>query len=113
MDRQEAIEKFRYHWRLLSETENCDCIEKQELYHHLRSETENDSISHCFLCDYDNNDCSLCPIQWVDENCFKMFIVMNRCPCVEGLYRPWCCRKTPEERKEIAKKISELPERVG
>jgi len=106
LSRSEAVRLFREHWKWLAEDGT------RRKYDWLLENGFGDEVeSDCFCCEYDfqNTDecagCSKCPIQWPETQ--------NEGegePCMHSYYYDWFRSQTAEERKRLAKIISELPE---
>lgn len=62
----------------------------------------------CYLCQYVNDlgkRCEACPIDWPQKTSHHQAL------CLNSLYTTWRYSSTEEERKRIARLISELPEK--
>jgi hypothetical protein len=104
LTKDEAVRLFREHWKWLAETggESAD----KEYWLFVRGYRV---FNHCFLCEYTLNttseyvdNCDNCPIDWGGSIC-----------CGISYFGGWLESNTPEERKRLAKIISELPEKEG
>ncbi len=106
MKRNEAIRRFRAHWRDIAKSNNPR--DKHSLYLDKYSEKFGYVSSNCFLCEYTGkHGCDLCPIAWIPE-------LDNRhtleTPCLqpESLYLQWKLAHG-ERARPLALKISKLP----
>lgn len=103
MTREEAIRNFREHWASNAIT-GVDWTNKHEyLERHNYSNVKND----CFLCEFAQGNCNICPIEWPETGRFGC----GSAPCVLSHYGNWHTTKTPEERKRLAALIRDLPEK--
>ena len=102
MTRQEAISKHRKMWRWLAENPG-----KRKDDYLWKVDPEARLYNYCYLCDYvsknHNGECEYCPVEWPEEYC-----------CEDGLYDKWLDAVVCKDyalAAEIAKQISELPEK--
>lgn len=65
----------------------------------------------CFLCEYTNNDCNLCPLEWGKSIPYQCEGEIGD-QCNQGLW--WKCLKaeTWQEQAALARQIANLPERT-
>lgn len=103
MTRQEAIRNHREMWRWLAKNPG-----KWKMDYLMRYDPEVKLLADCYLCEYTdenhNGECEYCLVEWPVGPCY----------CYDGLYSTWesaMKRKNYAHAGEIAKQISELPEK--
>lgn len=94
LTKKRTIKLHREHWRWCKRTGK----DKKDW-----PEWENypNILYNCFLCEYTQENCDKCPLEWNTESCLD----------VGSYYRRWLEAKTPRTRKKYAKLIAELPEK--
>ena len=105
MTKKEAVENHRKMWRWIAE-ETFKRQRKVFKDEYLSLLYDNQHISYeCFCCEYVSQFltgiCSICPITWPGGRCYGE----------NGLYTKFSCTSSLKQRVEIARLISELPER--
>lgn len=109
MTKKEAVENHRKMWRWIAEE---TLREKRKVYKYeyllklYGHQYEYDDIcNECFCCEYasqfTNDECHICPVVWPT----------GFCGARDGLYAKFVDTKSLKQRAEIARVISELPER--
>ena len=108
LTKEEAIALFREHWSWLAETGSLD---KQAF---IREKGHGKIKDDCYLCEYcgatydEGTICSRCPIEW------PHYLTGEPARCTDSYFDDWIeyveCGNV-EERKRLAKIISELPEK--
>ncbi|MDO5399307.1 MAG: hypothetical protein Q4G33_15440 [bacterium] len=99
MTKQEAIENHRKMWRWIAEQTRIRkrIVSKNEYF-------DTFGIPYistcCYCCEYAENTCSNCPIEW------------NRRYCMDSEYAKWLYADTWQEAAHWAEVIAELPERI-
>jgi hypothetical protein len=106
LTKDEAVRLFREHWKYLAETGG-DLSDKRKW---LAENGYKDILFECFLCEYTAPYCEDCPIIWEDMGFYNKEIASD---CARSYYGLWQRANSPEERKRLAKIISELPEKEG
>ena len=106
LTREEAIVKFREHWKWLSENPEAEKWEAPMV---------SDGITvYCFLCHYTSVDCRKCPIQWPSTANWFMCESSNDKNQDDGLWLRWKNAHDDKDYKLAAKlalQIANLPER--
>lgn len=105
LTRKKAIELFRKHWRSIARDKENNG--KYTKWFEAYISKHGDINGSCFLCEYDKQQhykyCNkTCIIQW--PNCYH-------CLDNRSLFSKWERAKIHDKAKEIARLISELPER--
>lgn len=102
MTRKEAIENHRKMWNWIAD----ETVKQRRKI--LKSEypfyDTKTLRSNCFLCEYTNGDCNVCPFEWPADTCYGD---------VEGniaLYILWLDEECLQKRAEYAREIANLPE---
>jgi hypothetical protein len=104
MTKKEAVEHHRKMWRWIAED---TVIRKDKVFksEYLTTTDSNYLLNDCFCCEYvsqfTNDNCIICPIVWPGGSCCGK----------TGLYTKFVNAKSLKQRAEIARIISELPER--
>lgn len=102
MTKQEAIEKHRKMWNWLADNPGKSKSDYLEIYEPIVW-----LLNDCYLCEYANDNCDDCPLQWPH----------NECSTHEqnGLFDEWIkemvCYEDYVRAAEIAKQIAQLPEK--
>ena len=102
LTKDEAVRLSREHWKWLAETGSAN----KQLW--LDDNGYEDINCDCFLCEYSyfrKAECGACPVVWKDTG------ILGLEPCMMSYFGQWRKAKTREERKRLAKIISELPEK--
>ena len=104
LTKDEAVRLFREHWKWLVKTGGNSTNKEQWLTKNGYEEVR----CNCFLCEYTEMDCENCLVVW-DE--IANVGEPDNVPCEKSYFEQWKEAEAPEERKRLAKIISELPEK--
>ena len=116
MDKNEALKMHRILWTTIATDDRICCKEAvEEAKNRKLGESYIKSIAfeiigekryisnRCYMCEYCNDECDYCPLDFGDENCSK------------GIYGKWhnalFLEEDFEKAKELALKIANLPEK--
>ena len=98
MTREEAIRGHKAMWSWLAKHPG-----KTKEDYLERFDPEANLSVNCYLCEYAEHECKVCPLEWPDRDCLG-----------RGLFGQWCDAMDEGEHAcaaEIARQIAELPER--
>jgi hypothetical protein len=105
LTREKAIALFREHWQWLAETGSGDKMV------FLKEKGHGKIKDDCYLCEYcgatydSGTLCSRCPIEW------PHYLTGEPGQCTDSYFDDWIECRDVDERKRLAKIISELPEK--
>ena len=110
--KEQAIADFRRLWRWLAEDSN----RRKESWPEWENNggTVRQCGNNCPLCEYtlgltdDNFHCKECPIEWPKTDCVLQGLICV--PCELSFFGLWM-ETDGKDRQDLAKKISELPEK--
>lgn len=103
MTRQEAIENHKKMWNWIADEtikQNRKVFKNE--YLRINSYEHMFILHRCFLCEYTQNQCCICPILWGSYDCYSSEL---------SLYRRWRVEKDVIECAKLANEIANLPER--
>lgn len=119
LTREEAIRKHRNMWRWIAKRVLKDKdVHMITSYKHeyMQKYFKNQCVHNCFLCEYANENCTKCPIDWKSK---MQDVEGARCYCLdnkeegdfEGVYGRAYTTVNKDEQSRLALIISELPEK--
>lgn len=105
LTKEEVIRRHRLMWNWISEEtiKQERCVGKVEASEHFGWCSDICYNYFCWCCVYAHNDCSKCPVKWTRSS-----------KCSSDIYKTWqiyCDYNDYLSASEVAKRISELPER--
>ena len=114
LTKEQAVKEHRKMWNWLAD-KTLERRKKVTKENYFREEYRNKIriCNYCWCCEYDNHhnkidDCNECPIEWDGTD-------KTKCMASSSSYNQWCKTSNDdyEIAAELARKIANLPERIG